>query len=198
MRSAEPGRPDIRLERRKRRPVEQGRDDPVGLQFLRFLVNLVLAARGAECLDPAGCAQERARAGGFGELHVLGGRAADQRRHGAGGLVLHRVVRGAEIAPQSRRDRRQGGVADVRLGIAVQRRERDLGRFAREEIRKDRLGLDDPGIAVAGLARRLAEPVDDRDRPAPGLQRERGGDPDDPGPENDRVDGLGRHERYSI
>ena len=79
----------------------------------------------------------------------------------------------------------------MRPGIAVQRRERDLGRLAREDIGEDRLGLDDPGVAVARLARRLAEPVDDRDRPPARLQRERRGDPDDSGPENDRVDALG-------
>ena len=80
----------------------------------------------------------------------------------------------------------------MRAGIAVQRGERDLGRVAREQIGEDRLGLDDPGVAVARLAGRLAEPVDDRDRAPARLQRERRRDADDPGPQTRSTsDGFG-------
>ncbi len=84
-------------------------------------------------------------------------------------------------------------MTDVGAGIAVHGRPRDIVQGAREQIRKDAFGLDDAAVAEAGLARRLPEAVDDRDRPAARLERERGGDADYSGPEHDRVDSLRGH-----
>ena len=75
-----------------------------------------------------------------------------------------------------------GARIEVRAGA------HDLGRIAREQVGQHRLALDDAGIAETRLPRRLAQSIDDRDRSPPLLKRERGGDADDAGPQNDGID----------
>ena len=188
----------MRLERRERRAVEEDRLDAVRLQFLRILVGLILPARAAVRLDPAAAAHERVRAGGVRELQMLGARGGEQRGHDLGGRVLARRRRGLEIAHERGGDRGQRAIAHMGARLAVQRRPRDVGRRAREHIGDDSLGLDDAAIAEARLARDFRAAVDEGDRSAARLKRERRGDADDSGAEDDGVDSLRGHMRASL
>ena len=81
-------------------------------------------------------------------------------------------------------------MADMGARVAVERGESDLGEVAREHIGKDRLALDDPGVAEARLACRLAQAIHDRDRPPARLERQRRRDADDPRAKHNHVDGF--------
>src|SRR6185437_16796852 len=67
----------------------------------------------------------------------------------------------------------------------------DVARRAREEIRKHALGLNDAAVSEAGLARRVRQAVDQRDRPPARLKSERGRDADNSRAEHNGVNGLG-------
>ena len=69
---------------------------------------------------------------------------------------------------------------------ACQRDVEDTGEIIGHRIGPDGLALDDPGIAIAGLAARLLA-VDQGDRPATALQMQRRADADHATSENDRA-----------
>ncbi len=177
---------EMGLERGELRPVERDRLDPVGLQLLDFGENRLAAALGAERLDPAALAQQGARAGRAGEGLVLGDAARGERPQGLGAFQPRLWRRGEKIAPDPRRNGGQSAVANFRARIAVERRPEDFQRAARKRIGKNRLALDDAGIAIAGLAGDRAAIEDDDVAPAR-LQMQRGGNADHPRAQHDHI-----------
>ena len=153
----------------------------------------LLPARAAIGLDPAAGAQQPRRARVLRELQVLVRRGEQERGHDLAGRGLSRLRRGAEIAPDRRRDRRQRTMAHVGARIAVRGRPRDLADRAREQIREDAFRLDDAAVAEARLPRRFRQTVDERDSSAARLKRERRRDADDSGAKHNDVDRVRRH-----
>jgi hypothetical protein len=103
---------------------------------------------------------------------------------GVGDAALERRV--GAVGQQPGRDRRQERQVIVGFGRALSRNPRQRAEAGRERVRKQRIALDHPGIAIGCLLPRRAA-VQERDREAAldEVQRDRGAD--DAGTEHDGV-----------
>ena len=139
--------------------------------------NAANAAVGAIELEPAAAAEIAPGAGLAGKRLVLGDRAREQRPHQPRSLDQPLRLRvGAERGQPGRNPRQMRGVI-IDHRRAFERDAGELDPVRRERRRKNRIALDDAGIAVGGALARPA-PVDQRNRQAAldKVDRDRGAD----------------------
>jgi hypothetical protein len=76
----------------------------------------------------------------------------------------------------------------MRARVQIERGGDEFGGAARERVGVDGFALHDPRIAETGRARRSAQTVQNRDRPAARLQRERRAQTHETGAQHQRID----------
>jgi hypothetical protein len=136
--------------------------------------------------DPTARSDEVGCARALDQLVMLGNAGLDQRQQGARRLLQIGGGRVPPVACKPRCDARQIGGVVADIGRSVDRVFQQCAELTRKGVGNDRGAFDQPGIAVACAAARLA-PIRDHDRAAAILQMKGGTDPDDTGAENENV-----------
>ena len=161
------------------RHAELGRDGALARGAGKALVAAVE-------LEPAGVAHVALGTRLGHQRFVLADRAGEQRPHRLHGLdeVLRRRIAAEREEPG--RDLGEKPDVVVRFRRLLERDAHERGQASRKARRKQRVGLDDAGVAVGRALPRLAA-VDQRDGKAALGEMERHRDADDTGAEHDRV-----------
>ena len=170
-----------KFRRRERDGIDTQFARPFGLGEIRVERRRIVVSP-----DKSDRAQERGRARLLGKLLMLRGAGRDQRDPLRRDLGIAAGFRVAPISEQWPKQARQGRQVVIGIDGTVARDPPQLGDGTGKRVRKHRLALHQPAIAIGGfLARR--PPVDQHDLLAALLQMHRDGDADHAGAENHHI-----------